>query len=255
MVDTTRTQYEKLGFTEPVNALSDIECRRFLHQATDYLNTKPPLEWPKSLAAESKIFYDLATHPSIVERVSALIGDDIILWASSLVIRPPNFNHPWHSDIESSIPPEKTCTVWVALNNVNRNTSLRLIPYSHKFDVTVQEMNHKNGLQRGQANTETILQWAKQKNSLCYLHQTNIKDGDIQLFDGHIWHHSNNTTAETRHAAILQYAVPQAKMRRTNMRNGLNWPLEQLDTPKPACLSIKGNIDATINRFVPAPTD
>jgi hypothetical protein len=250
---TRRDQYETLGYTEPIPTLSIDECQTFKQQAQDYMNGNPTNEWPKGLAPASKIFYDLAMNPKIIDAVTELIGDDIILWGSGMVTRPPGFNHPWHSDIESALPPEKTCTAWIAIENVSFDTSLQIIPYSHKFDMTIQECSFRNGKRRGQAKTDDVVRWAQEKNPECFLHQSEMNDGEVQYFDGHIWHHSNNTTDKTRLAVIMQYAEPSAKMRRTDMRNRLDWPLVQLENPKPPCLLVKGQADESLNRFVQPP--
>lgn len=252
---TTRLeQYESLGFTDPVPTLSFEQCQAFLSQSAKYFSDNPQVEWAKGHAPYSKLFYDLAMHPSIISVIAELIGDDIILWASGMVTRPPGFNHPWHSDIESSLPPEKTCTAWIAINNVNASTSLRVISHSDKFDTTVQEMNFRHGKKRGQSTTEDVLQWARERNPESDVHQADMRDGEVLYFDGHIWHHSNNTTRLTRHAVILQYAVPQAKMRRTDMSNRLAWPLIQLEKPRPPCLRVKGQINDVLNRIVQPPS-
>jgi ectoine hydroxylase-related dioxygenase (phytanoyl-CoA dioxygenase family) len=80
-------------------------------------------------------FLDLARDPQIVELVSGVIGEDIILWGCHVFCKPPGegYETPWHQDGHYwPIRPLATCTVWVALEPSRRdNGCLRVIPRSH----------------------------------------------------------------------------------------------------------------------------
>ena len=80
-------------------------------------------------------FLDLARDPEIVELVSGVIGDDVILWGCHVFCKPAGegFETPWHQDGHYwPIRPLATCTVWVALEPSTRaNGCLRVIPGSH----------------------------------------------------------------------------------------------------------------------------
>ena len=81
-------------------------------------------------------FLDLARDPQIVELVSGVIGDDVILWGAHVFCKPAaeGFETPWHQDGHYwPIRPLATCTVWVALEPSTRaNGCLRVIPGSHR---------------------------------------------------------------------------------------------------------------------------
>jgi len=80
-------------------------------------------------------FLDLARDPEIVELVSGVIGDDVILWGCHVFCKPAGegYETPWHQDGHYwPIRPLATCTVWVALEPSTReNGCLRVIPRSH----------------------------------------------------------------------------------------------------------------------------
>ncbi len=80
-------------------------------------------------------FLDLAQDPEIVELVSGVIGDDVILWGCHVFCKPAaeGFETPWHQDGHYwPIRPLATCTAWVALEPSTReNGCLRVIPRSH----------------------------------------------------------------------------------------------------------------------------
>jgi ectoine hydroxylase-related dioxygenase (phytanoyl-CoA dioxygenase family) len=80
-------------------------------------------------------FQDLAKDPAIVDLVSSVIGDDVILWGCHVFCKPAQqgFETPWHQDGHYwPIRPLATCTAWVALEPSTRaNGCLRVIPGSH----------------------------------------------------------------------------------------------------------------------------
>ena len=80
-------------------------------------------------------FLDLAREPEIVELVSDLIGEDVILWGAHVFCKPAaeGYETPWHQEGHYwPIRPLATCTAWVALEPSTRaNGCLRVIPGSH----------------------------------------------------------------------------------------------------------------------------
>jgi hypothetical protein len=83
----------------------------------------------------SRAFLDLAREPEIVELVSGVLGDDIILWGCHVFCKPAveGYETPWHQDGHYwPIRPLANCTVWVALEaSTVENGCLRVIPRSH----------------------------------------------------------------------------------------------------------------------------
>ena len=81
-------------------------------------------------------FLELAMDPAIVELVSGVIGDDIVLWGCHVFCKPAGdgYETPWHQDGHYwPIRPLATCTVWLALEPSTRaNGCLRVIPGSHR---------------------------------------------------------------------------------------------------------------------------
>jgi ectoine hydroxylase-related dioxygenase (phytanoyl-CoA dioxygenase family) len=83
----------------------------------------------------SQAFLDLARDPEIVELVSGVLGEDLILWGCHVFCKPAGegYETPWHQDGHYwPIRPLANCTVWVALEPSNTtNGCLRVIPGSH----------------------------------------------------------------------------------------------------------------------------
>jgi ectoine hydroxylase-related dioxygenase (phytanoyl-CoA dioxygenase family) len=80
-------------------------------------------------------FLELAREPELVDLVSGVIGEDVILWGCHVFCKPAGegYETPWHQDGHYwPIRPLATCTVWVALEPSTReNGCLRVIPRSH----------------------------------------------------------------------------------------------------------------------------
>jgi Phytanoyl-CoA dioxygenase (PhyH) len=92
-------------------------------------------------------FLALAQDPRIVELVSGVLGEDIILWGCHVFCKPAGegYETPWHQDGHYwPIRPLATCTVWVALeDSLSSNGCLRVIPGSHAAQ-TLHEHLHED---------------------------------------------------------------------------------------------------------------
>ena len=239
------------GYAGPIAVLSRGECRAFL-KAADSADRPPPLDWDKGCAVTSRPFYELATHPKLMEIVSAVLGKNVMLWGASMQNRPPGEAHPWHSDMESSAAGGRTLAVWIGLQNTDRRSSLSIVPYSHRFGTTVQELRHRFGVRREDAEKETITRWARERNPRSGVEQTDVADGEALIFDGRLWHGSRNVSRKTRRALLLQYAAPDAEIRIPDL-NHLDWPFRMFEVPRPACVMVRGDDTARVNRVVPPP--
>jgi uncharacterized cupin superfamily protein len=244
-------QFAEQGYLPPIRVLSPLECRRFLRAANDPHNP-PPLDWYKGHAASSRAFYKVGTYPPIIDVVAALLGEDVMLWGAGIVNRPPDAVHAWHTDIESSNPSGGTVSVWIGIEGTSRDSSLLVIPYSHRFGVTVQEADFRLGKGRDKSTTEDIVRCARERDTRSQLVWLEMTDGEALFFDGRLWHGSHNVSRKTRQALLLQYATPRTIIRIPDP-NHLDWPFQQLNRPRPPCLMVRGNDAAGVNRIVSAP--
>jgi ectoine hydroxylase-related dioxygenase (phytanoyl-CoA dioxygenase family) len=92
-------------------------------------------------------FLALARDPRIVELVSGVLGDDIILWGCHVFCKPAGdgYETPWHQDGHYwPIRPLANCTAWVALEDSTvENGCQRVIPRSHR-DRMLHEHLHED---------------------------------------------------------------------------------------------------------------
>ena len=246
-----RDDFADQGYLSPLPILSPRECRLFLRAAQEAWRT-PPLNWPKGQAVTSRAFYELAAHPAILEIVTALLGPDVLLWGASIQTRLAGKAHPWHSDIESCHPSGKTVSLWLSIEHTSRESGLMIIPHSHHFGVSIQEVRHQLRKDRNSTTRDDVFAWARQRDERCEVLSTEMKPGDALFFDGRLWHGSQNNSPHARRALLLQYATPDTPIRIPDY-NHLDWPFRQLDQPKPACLMLSGSNKTGVNRIVPAP--
>lgn len=243
-------EFEDNGFIGPVQIFqSDVAAKIAL-----ILSHSGPAVWPKGYAADSRDYYDIATHPSILERVTAILGEDVMLWGANLVTRKPGKVHPWHSDMETVGGVGRTVSVWLGLQNVNYNSSLQVIKSSHKFGISIQEMRHKTGVDRSNVNPEQVLKWAREIDPGSTQITCSMKDGDAIFFDGNLWHGTDNINLTgTRKALLIQYATPNRPVKAPSYSN-FDWPFQFRDDIRPPCIMVRGTDKFGVNEIVEPPS-
>lgn len=241
------------GYYAPIPLLTTAQCdltRRHLKFGT----LPDPLEWEKGRAGTDRFLYDLATRPALLSFLRPLLGEDIILWGAGVLAREPGQVHPWHSDIESSAPAQHFVSVWIGIENTSRESALQFISRSHLFGKTIQEVAHEKDVCRGEAPAETVLAWARERDPGAEFIQPGMQDGDALIFDGRLWHGSDNTRSEGCRLAILfQYAAAQSPVLMPDFTQ-LEWPFRYKESRVPVIL-VNGKNSSGMNRVVPPPVD
>ena len=246
-----RTLFEEDGYLPPIRLFTAAECRTLLEHLR-HAPHRPPIDWQKSWAVVSSDFAAVAADDRLLDLVTSLLGDDVILWGASLVVRTPNQVHPWHTDIESASPSGGTVSVWIGLEHTTPLSSLVVVPRSHRFGVTVQQVVQEQGWSG--ATDEQIGCWARSRDGRSGVVTLGSSDGEAVAFDGRLWHASHNrNSGAARSALLLQYATPDTAIRIPNFSRR-QWPFEIYPSPKPACLLVSGRAMSDQNRIVPAPS-
>jgi len=79
---------------------------------------------------------EFATHPDLITMAAELIGEDIILWGTTIFGKPAHNGKetPWHQDGDYyPIRPLETLSIWIPLDDVTaENGPMRFIPGSHR---------------------------------------------------------------------------------------------------------------------------
>ena len=150
--------YHREGWLIPQFRLPDDEVTRMRDALDALIRANPGVRPEKLVSAHIEgdngegvrgdaRFLDLARDSRIVELVSQVIGDDVILWGCHVFCKPAGDGYatPWHQDGHYwPIRPLANCTVWVALEESTvENGCLRVIPRSHR-DRLLHEHLHED---------------------------------------------------------------------------------------------------------------
>jgi ectoine hydroxylase-related dioxygenase (phytanoyl-CoA dioxygenase family) len=196
--------------------------------------------WFKSVHAVIPAFYDLVTHPSIVEKVNSILGKNVLLWGTSVTIRQPGQSHRWHIDVE-----HKRCkgvSVFIGLQGTSRKATLKVVTGSHKI-------NNTNFIFSTAADDNMVVMACRKHFNSAEIVTIDMKEGEFFLFDGLLWHGSENASDQTRYAVIAQYTTPDCKV-----EVPLNWD-EPIRWAKcsPPCVLVSGSDTFHINTLISKP--
>ena len=162
-----KARYERDGYVFPVGVLTPEEAGPIRLRLEEYLahsrqNTKddPFLQFKVHL-----IFTwadRIVRHPAVLDAVEALIGHDILVWNTAVLIKKPHDRDfvSWHQDIYYwGNDPAHVVGAWVALaDSTPENGCVRVIPGSHKWGVLPHKdtFGEDNMLSRGQQIVQPI---------------------------------------------------------------------------------------------------
>lgn len=217
----------------------------------DALRRAPaPVAWLKGQAATSPELWRVATLPALVDPIAALLGDDVLLCGANLVERDPGQVHPWHTDTHLASPEGRAVSVWVALEGVTPESTLRVIDGSHRYGAVPQQLAAEAGGDPMMPEA-TALELARRVDPDAEVTAVDLADGDAVLFDEAMWHGTDNVGSRTRSALVLHYCTPDKPVRIHG--HGQVWPFEFLDDPLPPCQVVRGVDRFGVNRIVPPP--
>jgi len=150
----------------------------------------------------SRAFLDLARDPEIVELVSGVIGEDVILWGCHVFCKPAveGYETPWHQDGHYwPIRPLATCTAWVALEpSTVENGCLRVIPRSHA-ERRLHDHLHED-------RTDLTLNQRLAHVDEAAAVDIELQPGEMSLHDVYMIHGARaNTSGKRRTGAALRY--------------------------------------------------
>ncbi len=158
----------------------------------------------------SEKWLEFATQPELMEIARQLIGDDIILWGTTLFGKPPHNGKetPWHQDGEYyPIRPLETLTIWIPLDDVTpENGPMSFIPGSHKAhklyshswkDGSDMTINLVADLQHfDEADAEPLI----------------LRAGQVSFHDVYMIHGSTANRTDKRRAAFIVRLMPATSL-------------------------------------------
>lgn len=164
----------------------------------------------------SRAFLDLARDPEIVELVSGVLGDDIILWGCHVFCKPAveGFETPWHQDGHYwPIRPLATCTVWVALEVSSvENGCLRVIPGAHAGKKLHEHLHEdRNDLTLNQRLVAGTFDEASAVD-------LELRPGEMSLHDVYMIHGAKANRSNKRRTGVALRYMPSTSVFERNLR-------------------------------------
>jgi ectoine hydroxylase-related dioxygenase (phytanoyl-CoA dioxygenase family) len=193
--------------------------------------------WFKSLHAVIPSFYNLATHPKIVSKVCSILGENVILWGTSVTVREPGQTHRWHIDVEHKR--WKGLSVFIGLSGSSSLSTLKVVSGSHKIECDSNFFSNT-------PDDVEVLNYSLKYNKSSKIETIDINEGDFFLFDGLLWHGSENKSNLKRYAVIAQYSTPDSKI-----EVPLNWnePIRWANC-NPPCVLVSGTDKNKFNNLI-----
>ena len=159
--------YDRDGYVFPIRAISPDQIGAIRLRLEDYL-ARSNRNAKEDVFLQFKVHLiltwadQIVRHPAILDAVEALIGPDILVWNTAVLIKKPHDRDfvSWHQDIYYwGNDPDHVVGAWVAIvDSTAENGCVRVIPGSHKWGVLphVDTFGQDNMLSRGQQVVQPI---------------------------------------------------------------------------------------------------
>ncbi len=208
-VQTIQSEYNRLGYYYPLDALSSAQALDYAQRLTVLAESDQSAELGyrgqlNQLHAVCPFVNQIIRNPVILDAVESILGPDILVWGVSLFLKPPqSAGHvSWHQDLTYwGLSSEREVAAWIALGPVTReNGCMRFIPESHlngQIDHS-DTADESNILTRGQHADIAI-----DESSVVY---AELDAGQVSLHHGHLLHASGpNSTDQPRVGLVINY--------------------------------------------------
>lgn len=216
-------RYDLDGYAGPFTLCSPEEMapiRERIEQEVLTRDSPWPVDRRKDRHLDSRVVYDLAAHPALLERMQSVLGPDLLLFATSLFVKEPGYPpFPWHCDGPYwPMEPLVGVTAWVAIDEATReNGCVSIAPGSHRKPVPhrpfgygrLDRLKQRLGirsLQGVRADTAFV-------DTTHPVHMT-VRPGQFFLFPACTVHMAGaNRTSRRRTGLAVRMTVPLVRLR------------------------------------------
>lgn len=229
MAALTQAEIEKYrtdGYVIPAYRLSEARLAQ-LRQALEEVIALNPETRPEQLVSVHmrqgedagvqghEAFLDMALDEDLIDLVSAVIGDDVVLWGCQLFCKPggDGMEVPMHQDGQYwPIRPLATCTVWIAIDDSDReNGCLSVLPGSHAAKTHFDHQTRgEDNLVLNQAVDDPRIGGAEPA-------YVEMKAGQLSLHDVYLVHGSAPNTSGRRRGGLAIRYMPSTSWFRRDM--------------------------------------
>lgn len=186
---------------------------------------------------------DFACHADILDMVADLIGDDIILWGTTVFGKPAHKGKatPWHQDGQYwPMRPLASCSAWIAIDDVDtENGCMRVIPGSHKGSHLLT--HHTNEADDLTLNQELDTDQYDEDSAVDIV----LKLGQMSFHDINMVHGSRHNTSDRRRAGYVLRFMPAT----SHFRRDLGAKSGAVDFSQRALFLVRGEDKSGLNDF------
>lgn len=145
-----------------------------------------------------QFWLDLCRHPAVLDAVETLLGSDLVLLMSHLIVKPPRDGMPvhWHQDNTywATVNGPDIATVWLALDDVDLgNGCMKVLAGSHRGRPEMERRPTEGG---DLLNTEVEVDDDAASRAV----PIELRAGDLSIHDSFLVHASATNTSDRRRA-------------------------------------------------------
>ena len=205
-----KDEYKQNGFYSPLVLFSLEQAKIYRNYLEEVENKIGPLHYFAKTYTMMRWVYEIATNKILLDFVEDLIGENILLYNATFIIKEPmtQTHVSWHQDLTywGFDDNEKQVSAWIALSNADETSGcMQMIPGSHKKGIfDHKSTNDKNNvLSRGQTVNNVDID----KAILCPL-----QPGEASFHHGLTLHASKPNNSKDRRIGLnFQYITPDLK--------------------------------------------
>ena len=205
-----KEEYKQNGFYSPLVLFSLEQAKIYRNYLEEVENKIGPLHYFAKTYTMMRWVYEIATNKILLDFVEDLIGENILLYNATFIIKEPmtQTHVSWHQDLTywGFDDNEKQVSAWIALSNADETSGcMQMIPGSHKKGIfDHKSTNDKNNvLSRGQTVNNVDID----KAILCPL-----QPGEASFHHGLTLHASKPNNSKDRRIGLnFQYITPDLK--------------------------------------------
>jgi non-haem Fe2+, alpha-ketoglutarate-dependent halogenase len=152
--------------------------------------------------------WDLVRHPRVVDAVSEVLGDEVMVWGSLILSKPPHDPGfvAWHQDglYAGFLGDAPAVSAWIAMSDSTIESGcMRVVPGSHKQRLPHEVRNAPdNMLRQGQEIAADV----DERDAV----DVQLRAGEMSLHHVDIVHGSNpNRASWARTGFIVRYTTPK----------------------------------------------
>lgn len=238
--DPMRTQYEEQGYVIARNVLDESLVAEAAAHVEWLLKRHPdlrPEQLGHTLVADDPFWVRLVSDERLLDIAAKFIGEDIALFASHYICKPPGDGQAvlWHQDGSYwPLDPMRVVSLWLAVDeSTPENGCLRVIPGSHRESLKELQPRADGTNVLGSGLDIDAVQ-AKRAVDL------RLSPGDVSIHHPNIIHGSEpNTSSRWRRGLTIRY-IPTST---------------RITTPKPwpCAFLLRGKAVPGVNDYLPRP--